>query len=104
MKVRRFTKVDEEFVCENCGNNVLQSQEGSCRNHCNKCLFSKHLDVNPGDRASRCGGLMEPVDFEMKERKMRVLHRCLNCGFERWNKLASDDDWFGIYEEFQKSK
>ncbi|WDF05905.1 RNHCP domain-containing protein [Shouchella hunanensis] len=33
---------------------------GSYRNHCPFCLYSKHQDIIPGDRASTCGGLMEP--------------------------------------------
>ena len=31
------------------------------RNHCPNCLSSLHVDEEPGDRASDCGGIMEPV-------------------------------------------
>lgn len=41
-----FTVVDEEFVCDNCGEKVPKL-EYSCRNHCPKCLHSKHMDINP---------------------------------------------------------
>ena len=44
-----FTKIDEEFICENCGKKVKKLGY-TCRNHCPYCLHSKHVDVNPGDR------------------------------------------------------
>ena len=50
---RKFTEIDEEFICENCGEKVGQLGY-SCRNHCPKCLHSKHVDINPGDRAEKC--------------------------------------------------
>ena len=44
-----FTEIDEAFVCENCGKEVKKLGY-SCRNHCPECLYSKHVDKNPGDR------------------------------------------------------
>lgn len=44
-----FTEIDEEFICEHCGQHVPKLGY-SCRNHCPYCLYSKHVDVNPGDR------------------------------------------------------
>ena len=29
------------------------------RNHCPNCLSSLHVDEEPGDRASDCGGIMD---------------------------------------------
>ena len=53
---------DESFACRNCGYPVVPAGAGSDhRNHCPNCLCSVHLDIEPGDRASDCGGLMEPV-------------------------------------------
>ena len=99
LQVKRFTKIDESFVCENCGFQVVPSSEGSCRNHCPQCLFSKHLDVNPGDRLAMCNGSMKPVDVEQKSGVYRILHKCIRCGFSRWNKSASEDDLVGFYEK-----
>ena len=48
------------------------------------------MDVNPGDRASECHGLMEPVDFDLKK---GLLHRCTICKFERYNKIQMLDDY-----------
>lgn len=43
---RKFTKIDESFGCEHCGKQVKQLGY-TCRNHCNSCLYSKHVDINP---------------------------------------------------------
>ena len=88
LQAKRFTKIDEAFFCENCGVRVPLSIDGSCRNHCNQCLFSRHLDINPGDRLADCGGLMEPIDVEKKHGKYRILHKCMKCG----NKADSTND------------
>ena len=42
----KFTEIDEEFICENCGKKVPKLGY-SCRNHCMHCLYSKHVDINP---------------------------------------------------------
>ena len=44
--MKKFTKIDEEFICENCGAKV-EKLGYTCRNHCPHCLYSKHVDVNP---------------------------------------------------------
>ena len=91
METKRFTKNDDGFICENCGKEVLPLGYSS-RNHCPHCLFSKHLDENPGDRASDCGGKMEPVGAQPDAKKGFVIaHRCQKCGAIRHNKAAKDD-------------
>lgn len=89
---KRFTKIDEEFVCEHCGKKV--SPLGyTCRNHCNSCLYSKHVDINPGDRAESCHGLLEPIKVELSSKKGYVIvYRCQKCGMIRKNKAAEDDN------------
>src|SRR5690606_12317296 len=60
--------------------------------HCPACLCSLHVDVNPGDRANDCGGVMEPVGAELTGKKGWVIvHRCRRCGEVRRNKAAPDD-------------
>jgi hypothetical protein len=84
-----FIKRKEDFVCENCGAEV----EGSgYTNHCPKCLWSKHVDIDPGDRAEDCGGMMEPLKVESDSGSFIIVHRCVKCGKEKRNKMASDDD------------
>jgi len=87
-----FTEIDEEFICENCGNEVKKLGY-SCRNHCNKCLHSKHVDVNPGDRQETCHGILEPVRVELNPKKGYVIiYKCKKCGAIRKNKAAKDDN------------
>ena len=64
---------------------------GSYRNHCPACLYSKHVDADPGDRAAGCGGLMRPVELTYRAGKGQVLvHRCERCGHRRPNRVAID--------------
>ena len=65
--MRVFTEIDEEFICEHCGKKV-EKLGYSCRNHCNHCLYSKHVDKNPGDRQEECHGLLEPIGIEIGEK------------------------------------
>lgn len=93
-----FTKIDEEFICENCGKNVKKLGY-SCRNHCNHCLHSKHLDKNPGDREEDCHGILEPIDIETNSKKEYVIvFKCKKCGEIRKNKVAKDDNMEEIYK------
>lgn len=88
----RFTKIDEEFICENCGKHV-EKLGYTCRNHCPDCLYSKHVDINPGDRQEDCKGLLEPIGLEMNNKKGYVIiFKCKKCGAIRKNKSAEDDN------------
>ena len=92
MEEKRFTKNDSGFICKNCGAEVPPLKYTS-RNHCPKCLCSCHLDVNPGDRAADCGGVMDPVTAEpASKRGFIITHKCRTCGAVRRNKAAEDDD------------
>jgi len=89
---RKFTEIDEEFICENCGKTVGKLGY-TCRNHCDYCLHSKHVDINPGDRAETCHGLLEPIGIEMSNKKGYVIiYKCKKCGQIRKNKAAKDDN------------
>ena len=88
----KFTEIDEEFICENCGKKVPKLGY-TCRNHCPYCLHSKHLDINPGDRAETCHGILEPIGLEINSKKGYVIvFRCKKCGAIRKNKVAEDDN------------
>lgn len=95
----KFQRNIEDFKCENCGNEVVGN---GYTNHCPKCLYSKHVDINPGDRASSCGGLMEPISIEKKNGEERIIHRCKKCGFEKANKIQKDDNFDLIVEISKK--
>jgi len=80
-----------EFICEHCGQTVLPLTNGSYRNHCPCCLFSKHTDITPGDRRNKCGGLMKPIGLRYKSGKgLQIVHKCLQCAEERVNKIAEN--------------
>ncbi len=88
--LKLFQKRKEDFVCEKCDTEV----EGSgYTNHCPECLWGKHVDINPGDRASDCGGMMDPVAVEIKGDQCILLHKCEKCGFERKNKVGKEDNF-----------
>ena len=104
METKRFTKNDSGFVCANCGREVPPLGYSS-RNHCPYCLCSLHVDVNPGDRAADCGGILDrrrkrvsggledPIRADPDPKKGFVItHRCRKCGALRRNKAAADDD------------
>lgn len=83
---------NQPFTCGVCGREVPPLRGGGYRNHCPYCLHSLHVDVNPGDRASDCGGVLEPVAVERSGKKGWVIvHRCRRCGAERRNRAALDD-------------
>jgi hypothetical protein len=84
-----FTRNVENFVCERCGHKV---QGNGYTNHCPKCLWSKHVDNEPGDRASACHGMMEPMGIRQKDSQTDILHHCTLCGLEKWNHVTKDDD------------
>jgi hypothetical protein len=84
------------FPCGHCNRFVSPLPSGGHhRNHCPFCLWSRHVDaVNSGDRASACRGLMEPIGaFQRPNGEHVLVHRCVVCGFERFNRIAADDDF-----------
>ena len=90
MEQKRFTKNDSGFTCKNCGFEVLPLGYSS-RNHCPRCLCSLHVDVNPGDRASECGGIMDPISAEPDAKKgYIIIHKCRKCGAIRRNRAANE--------------
>ena len=90
METPKFQRKIEDFTCEHCGQAVSGT---GFTNHCTACLWSKHVDVNPGDRAEACGGLMEPIAVAQKKGSYRIQFRCVKCKSERWNKAAPEDDF-----------
>ncbi len=80
------------FTCLNCGSNVPPLINGSCRNHCPFCLYSLHIDINPGDRASSCQGVLEPTGVDYSPKKgWIIIHKCKSCGVVKRNKAALND-------------
>ena len=84
----------DSFTCKVCGRLVTPEGAGtSHRNHCPNCLSSLHMDEEPGDRASDCGGVMEPIAvWVRKNGEWAVVHRCRRCGKLSSNRVAADDN------------
>ena len=85
-----FQRKIENFICEKCGFSV---EGNGYTNHCPECLWSKHVDIHPGDRLAECGGMMEPVRVEVKGGEYTIIHVCTVCGFERPNKAVAEDNF-----------
>ena len=85
---------EDSFTCKVCGRPVVSVGAGSAhRNHCPNCLSSLHVDVEPGDRASDCGGIMEPVAvWVRKGGEWAIVHRCRRCGALSSNRVATDNN------------
>ncbi len=87
---KKFQKKVEDFVCENCGSVV---RGDGFTDHCPDCLWSKHVDINPGDRKANCGGLMEPVGIKKEGEKYVVYYKRLACGHRHRVKKTEKDDF-----------
>ena len=63
------------------------------RDHCPNCLYSKHVDISPGDRMNSCLGLMEPIGVEKYKNTYKIIYKCLKCGQIHKNIMANDDNY-----------
>jgi len=88
--IKRFQRKIEDFICLNCGTKV---KGGGYTDHCPQCLFSKHMDKNPGDRAAGCNGIMEPLGVETKAGEYIINYKCRQCGLTHRVKAAPDDNF-----------
>ncbi len=82
------------FTCQACGKPVPPPLYGTRqRNHCPHCLASVHADAAPGDRASTCRGLMDPISvWVRRDGEWAIIHRCRCCGTLHSNRIAGDDN------------
>ncbi|MBU0978453.1 MAG: RNHCP domain-containing protein [Patescibacteria group bacterium] len=91
-----------EYGCDHCG---ARNMGGRYHNHCLNCLWSKHVDDQvPGDRASNCQGLMEPVAVAQNKGKWRIRHQCVRCGKVTWVDSAEKDNFDVIVQLSQCGK
>ena len=91
LETPKFIKINESFVCSNCAFEVPPSAS-TCRDHCPKCLYSLHVDVNPGDRAADCAGLLRPVGYRKDSNKgFMILYECKKCGASRTTRFLEID-------------
>jgi hypothetical protein len=63
------------------------------RYHYPNCLWSRHLDDSPADRAADCGSLMEPIAIAVQgDGEWVIVHRCGGCEELHLNRTAGDDN------------
>lgn len=87
------------FRCSHCkGFVVINEIMGTTnRNHCNICLWSRHVDVRTGDRRSHCNGGMKPAGLTYKQEglgrvgELMLIHICSACNKIDINRVARDD-------------
>ena len=116
---KKYEKDREKgFTCLNCGFPVSVERELSGvinRNHCPRCLFSRHVDeFKAGDRKAECRSRMQPVGLSIKhtikkyspntQGELMLIHRCTGCGKLSINRIAADDDAGMIYQLFRVSE
>lgn len=94
--------LDEEFVCDNCGK-IVNKLNYTARDHCPFCLYSKHVDINPGDRLNKCKGLLKPIDIEKYKDSYKIIYECTKCHEKHKNIMANDDDYNIIIEISKKN-
>ena len=90
--MKKFTMVDDEFICENCHKRVPKL-EYTARDHCPYCLYSKHVDINPGDRMNKCLGMLVPIGIQKHKNTYKIVYKCSKCNEVHRNIMANDDDY-----------
>ncbi len=89
--MKNFTMKDEEFICENC-NQKVKKLNYTARDHCPYCLYSKHVDILPGDRKNTCKGLLKPIGIEKFKDSFKIIYQCQKCKEIHKNIMAKDDN------------
>ena len=97
---KKFQKRKEDFICEKCATKNVGT---GFTNHCFRCLWSKHVDINPGDRAESCQGMMEPVKIDFEKGKYIINHRCLKCNFKKRKGVEKNDDFEAVLAIVKKA-
>jgi hypothetical protein len=100
------------FKCSHCKRwVVINPYMGTAnRNHCNMCLWSKHVDIKKGDRQADCQGGMRPIALTFKHEgfgrvgEVMLVHVCCGCDKLSINRIAGDDDNAGILTIFDESR
>lgn len=87
--MKKFVRNIEDFNCVHCGAVV---HGNGYTNHCPNCLWSKHVDNNPGDRLSECHGMMKPVSAMPDGTGYIIVHKCEKCGKIIRQKTSDNDN------------
>lgn len=114
MKYKQKRKQSRGFRCCNCKMQVvIHLFMGTAnRNHCNVCLWSRHVDIKTGDRKADCQSGMKPIALTFKNEgakqgEIMLVHKCTGCSKISINRIAADDIEaviFAVYEESLTAK
>lgn len=107
----RRQELGKGFKCCNCKLQVsVHSYMGTAnRNHCNMCLWSRHVDQNKGDRKATCVSKMKPIGLTFKiegtnkRGEIMLVHKCAGCFKISINRIAADDIEPEIFKVFAQS-
>lgn len=88
---------DEKFICDNC-NKEVEKLNYTARDHCPYCLYSKHVDINPGDRSNPCQGILKPIGIEKYKNTYKIIYKCQKCNQIHKNIMAIDDNYDRIID------
>ena len=112
-------KTKKGFRCSRCKQLVpiTKFMGTEHRNHCPFCLWSKHVDNNPGDRKADCSAGMKPIGLTFKHEgadkygnlrqgELMLIHECasVGCGKVSINRIAADDSAEAIMKIFEESQ
>ncbi len=105
------------FQCKNCERKISKEKViGTLyRNHCPHCLYSIDIDLSPGDRNSKCKGVMMPIGLTFKKEgkdkygkqrqgELMIIHECKKCKKFSINRIAGDDNSDSILQIFKNSQ
>lgn len=88
-KRKGFYRKIEDFTCLMCKMEVMGT---GFTDHCHNCLWSRHVDNNPGDRSSTCKGMMRPIKTEHNRKGFIIFYRCEKCGIKKRVHAAENDN------------
>ncbi|MEM8873751.1 MAG: RNHCP domain-containing protein [Planctomycetota bacterium] len=100
MKPSRSGRRRDGFQCIHCRQFISNHASGTQhRNHCPWCLWSRHLDDKPGDRASPCRAPTEPIAITVRpDGEWAIVHRCTRCRDLKTNRIAGDDSELALLQ------
>ncbi len=90
--MKKFKMIDVSFTCRNC-NYEVSPLGYTARDHCPNCLYSIHIDNNPGDRANECHGDLKPINIEKFKDTYKIIYKCKKCNEIKRNIMANDDNY-----------
>lgn len=90
LPTKKFQRKKENFICAKCGTKI---EGDGYTDHCPHCLWSRHVDIQPGDRKSNCRGLMKPIGIEIKNGQYIIHYQCQKCGYQFQVKARKNDNF-----------